>query len=372
MDSLNVVSLSKKLVSMYSVSAHSNVQVCDYIESWLKSEGFTIERLEYADENGVLKANLIAKLGEGTGGVAFCSHCDTVPGKGWDAFNPVVKDGRLYGRGSCDMKGPLAATMVAAATIEASKLAQPLYIVVTADEETTLYGANYVAQHSQILRESRPQYGVIAEPTRLVPVYGHKGYARISATAYGKAAHSSTGLGISATFRAAPFMAEMAQLAEQLKTDQRYMNDEFLPPTNGFNITVNDGNCALNVTAAKTEVGLSFRVMPNSRAEELLAIIIETAQKYGLETDSKYDAALYTSLDSELIKAACAVTGISSPEVVAYGTDGIYLQACIDELVILGPGDIAVAHTVGESISIAELERSVDIYRKMIERLCYA
>ena len=372
MDKLNVLSLSKKLVSMYSVSAHSNVEVCDYIEGWLKSEGFTIERLEYTDENGVLKANLIAKLGHGTGGIAFCSHCDTVPGEGWDAFTPVVKDGRLHGRGSCDMKGPLAATMVAAATIDRAKLAQPLYIVVTADEETGLDGANYVSQHSQILQESRPQYGVIAEPTRLIPVYGHKGYARISTTAYGKAAHSSTGLGVSATFRIAPFMAEMAQLAEQLNTDERYMNHEFLPPTNGFNITVNDGNCALNVTAAKTEVGLSFRVMPDSQAEELLAMIIETAEKYGLDAHSEYEDALYTSLDSELIKAACAVTGISSPEVVAYGTDGIYLQSCIDELVILGPGDIAVAHTIYESISVDELERSVDLYRQMIERLCYA
>lgn len=371
MENLNVLSLSKKLVGMYSVSAHSNVEVCDYIEGWLKSAGFTIERLEYKDKNGVLKANLIAKLGEGTGGLAFCSHCDTVPGPGWDAFNPVVKDGRLYGRGSCDMKGPLAATMVAAASIDVTKLAQPIYIVVTADEEVMLDGAKYVAKHSEMLRTSRPQYGVIAEPTRLIPVYGHKGYARISVTAHGKAAHSSTGLGTSATFRIAPFMAEMAELAELLKTDESYMNAEFLPPTNGFNIIVNDGNCALNVTAAKTEVGLSFRVMPDSRAEELLAMIIEKAESYGLETTSEYDGALYTSVDSDIVKSACAVTGISSPEVVAYGTDGIYLQASIEELVILGPGDIAVAHTVGESIAIDELERSVGLYRKMIENLCY-
>ncbi|MGB0383734.1 MAG: M20/M25/M40 family metallo-hydrolase [Ardenticatenaceae bacterium] len=370
MNELNVVSLTKKLVGMYSVSAQSNVEVCDYIEGWLKSEGFAIERLEYEDENGVLKANLVAKLGDGTGGVAFCSHCDTVPGEGWDAFNPVVKDGRLHGRGSCDMKGPLAATMVAAATIDAAKLIQPVYIVVTADEEVTLEGARFVAEHSETLRASRPQYGVIAEPTRLIPVYGHKGYARIFTTAYGKAAHSSSGKGVSATFRVAPFMAEMAALAEQFETDESYMNHEFSPPTNGFNMVVNDGNSALNVTAAKTEVGVSFRVMPNSRGEELLAKILETAEKYGLETDSQYDAPLYTSLDSQIIKTACAVTGIPSPEVVSYGTDGIHLQSCIDELVILGPGDIGLAHTVRESIPLDELERSVDLYREIIEKLC--
>lgn len=370
MNELNVLSLAKTLVNIQSVSAQSNVEISDYIESWLTSVGFTIERLEYKDKNGVLKANLVAKLGHGTGGMAFCSHSDTVPGEGWDAFSAVVKDGRLYGRGSCDMKGPLAATMVAAARIDASKLRQPLYIVVTADEEIGLDGAKYLAQHSALLRASRPQYGIIAEPTRLVPVYGHKGYARIFVTAHGKAAHTSTGQGISATFRIAPFMAEMAQLAEQLKQDESYMNHDFSPPTNGFNMIVNDGNCALNVTAAKTEVTLSFRTMPNSRAEELLALILEGAANYGLETRPAYHEGLYTSLDSNVVKAACAVTGISSPELVSFGTDGIYLQAAIDELMILGPGDIAVAHTVGESIPIEELEHSVELYGEMIERLC--
>ncbi|MEM7344925.1 MAG: M20/M25/M40 family metallo-hydrolase [Chloroflexota bacterium] len=372
MPDLDVVSLAKELINIQSVSRHSNVPVTDFIETWLAPIGFEIERLEYIDENDQRKANLIAKLGEGRGGVALCSHSDTVPGQEdqWPAFEAAVKDGRLYGRGSCDMKGPLAATMITAATIDATALKQPLYIIVTADEELGLHGAKYVAEHSEILREAHPHYGIIAEPTQLVPVNAHKGYADIYATAYGVAAHTSTGKGESSTFQVAFFMADMARLAEQLKTDKSFMNEAFVPPTNGFNMIVDDGNCAINVTASQTTVGISFRTMPDSRADELIAMIIEAAEKYGLETRMSHDPILHTPPEATIIQTACDLTGNAAPQVVSYSTDGVHLQHRIDELVVLGPGDIALAHTVGEFIPVSELEASVGIYQQMIERLC--
>ena len=368
----DVVTLASQLINFESVSRQSNAPISDFVETYLSEAGFTIERLEYRDENDVLKVNLIAKLGQGTGGLAFCSHSDTVPGQeeDWPAFTATVKDGGLYGRGSSDMKGPLAATMIAAARADPAKLTQPLYVVVTSDEEIGLEGAKYVVEHSAMLRDSQPIYGVIAEPTRLVPVYGHKGYARMYITAYGEAAHTSTGKGISANFLMAPFMADMAKLAERLKSDPSYMNDEFTPPTNGFNMIINDGNCALNVTAPKTVVTVAFRMMPDSRGDELVAEIRQTTEKYGLDFRSESVGPLYTAKDSELLQAAHAATHISTPETVSYGTDGMVLQNSIDQLVILGPGDINVAHTVGEFISIDELERAVGVYEQMIERLC--
>ncbi len=368
----NVISLAKQLIEMPSVSQQSNAAISDFIQEWLTPLGFEFERVEYRDQNDVLKVNLIGKLGEGTGGLAFSSHSDTVPGQeaDWPAFEARVEDGRLYGRGSCDMKGPLAATMMAVAAVDRTKLTCPLYMIVTSDEELGLYGAEHTAQHSKLLPKSRPQYSVIAEPTRLQPVYGHKGYAMVRATAYGKAAHTSTGKGVSANFQVAPFMAEMAELAKKFATDPQFMNDQFDPPTNGFNMIVNDGNTAFNVTADKSEVGLSFRVMPDTQADEVLAQIVARAKEHRLETWTNTCPPLYTSLDSDLVKAACELTGTSAPGVVSYSTDGAYLQSHIEDLVILGAGDIAQAHTVGEYVSIEQLEQSVDVYRQLIERLC--
>ena len=128
------------------------------------------------------------------------SHSDTVPGlEGeWDPFDPVIQDGRLFGRGSCDMKGPLAATVAAGAKINAADLKKSLFVVITADEEIGGQGASQVAAESESFNAERPKYGIIAEPTRLTPVYAHKGGGRVLVTAKGRAAHTSTDAGVSA------------------------------------------------------------------------------------------------------------------------------------------------------------------------------
>ncbi|MEM7332385.1 MAG: M20/M25/M40 family metallo-hydrolase, partial [Chloroflexota bacterium] len=189
-----VISLTQALVRMQSVSKDSNKAISDFLQKKLEEIGFDIERLTYRDENDELKVNLIAKLGDGEGGLALCSHSDTVPGQedDWPAFDPVVKNGRLFGRGSCDMKGPLAATMVAASQIDPTKLQKPIYIIVTSDEETGLHGAKFVAEHSERLKSDKPQYGIIAEPTTMIPIYSHKGGVQLTVVSHGIAAHSST------------------------------------------------------------------------------------------------------------------------------------------------------------------------------------
>ncbi|MFT5197099.1 MAG: acetylornithine deacetylase, partial [Candidatus Promineifilaceae bacterium] len=116
---MDVLELTKQLISIPSVSKDSNVAVNKVVEDILTTAGFEIERKEYTDGNGVVKANFVAKIGPGKGGLAFCSHTDTVPGQEeqWPAYDPEEKDGLLFGRGSCDMKGPLAATVLAATQI---------------------------------------------------------------------------------------------------------------------------------------------------------------------------------------------------------------------------------------------------------------
>lgn len=366
--SLSVLDLTQQLIQFPSVSQRSNAAISDFIQALLEEAQFKVERLTYEDEKGEQKVNLIAKLGAGTGGLAFCSHSDVVPADE-AAFVPTVEDGRLYGRGSCDMKGPLAATLVAASSFSTHSLRHPLYIIVTADEEIGLFGAKFVVEHSKLLQESQPRFGIIAEPTQLTPIYAHKGGFQVIATSHGIAAHSSTDKGRSANFALARFMAEMADLRDLVMKEARFQNELFDPPTNGFNMTMTDFDTAGNVTAPKARCKVGFRTMPNAGVEELGQIMVASAEKYGLDVKVRHHEPLFVSTDSPLVKTAVAATN-RPPQTVSYGTDGIYLQQTIKEMVVLGPGDIAVAHTDEEYIEVAALETAVSIYKTMAQTLC--
>jgi acetylornithine deacetylase len=368
---INVIKLTQELVSIKSVSQWSNAEISDFLEKQLHEYGFEVERLQYVDENGEIKVSLVAKKGQGVDGLAFISHSDTVPGQeeDWPAFTPEIEGGRLLGRGSCDMKGPLAATIAAATAVDAAQLKKPIYIVVAADEEIGGGGARQIAAESTLFTQAGPKYGVIAEPTQLIPVYAHKGGCQVTVTAYGQAAHTSTDSGISANFLIAPFLAEMAELAQRLKTDESFRNYEFQPPTPGFNMTLDDGGTKINVTAAKTICRLGFRPMPNDRTEDIKQMIIDRARAYGFETSVRQLDSFYTPPQAEIVQVAQAATGGKQPETVPFGTDAFHLQRLLS-LVVLGPGNIAQAHTVGEWLDIAQLTEAVDIYRQMIKAVC--
>ncbi len=368
---VDVVQLTRDLVAVGSVSRESNAQVSDLLEETLERYSFEVERLEYVDLNGERKVSLVGKKGEDAGGFALLSHSDTVPADEWDrdALDPAIEDGRLIGLGSCDMKGPLAATIAAGARVDGAKLKSPLLIVITADEEITGQGACQVAEESVHFKTVRPRYGVIAEPTSLVPVYAHKGGGRVIVTAHGRAAHTSTDLGISANFLIAPFLAEMAELARMFKTDESFMNHQFDPPTIGFNMVLDDGGCKSNVTAEKAVCTIGFRTMPNDRSHDVIDMVAGKANSYGFEVASSVNSPFYISPEAEIVQIALEATGVEKPRTVPFGTDAAIFKDHL-QLVILGPGDIAQAHTVGEWIEIAELREAVGVYQRMIEKLC--
>lgn len=368
----DVVQLTRELVAIPSASQISNRAVSDHLTAVLMQAGFTVEALSYTDGNGYEKVSLVAQKGVGSGGLGFFSHSDTVPGAEdqWNPYDGEIKDGKLFGRGSCDMKGPLAATIVAAAQIDTAVLRKPITIVVTADEEKGFGGAKYVAEASQTFAKNGwPEMGVIAEPTELKVVYAHKGGYFVKATAHGRAAHSSTDQGISANFLIAPFLAEMAELAQIFKRDEQYMNHEFTPPTNGFNMVIDDGNCAPNVTAAKTVCSVNLRSMPHAHYEEAIGLIVEKAKKYRLEVETHGYDPFYTNPEHPIVQLSLKATGEARAGTVPYGTDALIFKDFLP-LVMLGPGHIAQAHTVGEWIDIAQLECAVDVYRQMIVEFC--
>jgi len=367
----DVIQLAQSLIAIPSETESSNAAVSDFLQDWLVQHGFVVERISYIDSNGKEKVNLIAKLGTGTGGLGFFSHSDTVPGdaREWNPFDPKTEAGKLYGRGACDMKGPLAATMIAATSIDPATLRKPIYIAIAADEEQGHIGAHYIQKNSTIFQENWPDYAVVAEPTEMQPVYAHKGGVTLAVTATGRAAHTSTDKGSSANFLIAPFLAEMAALVPLFKSTKRYQNDEFDPPTNGFNMTIDDGQCRSNVTAAKTVVQLSIRLMPNDHHEEQVAMIMESAQKYNLSVKERKLLPFYVDPNAEIVQAACRATGIAKAISVPYGTEAESYQR-YTQCVILGPGSIAQAHTIGEWVEVQQLEDAVAVYQRMIADLC--
>lgn len=230
-------------------------------------------------------------------------------------------------------------------------------------------GAMHVVAESSILKQSWPENGVVAEPTSLVPIRAHKGVAKIFVTARGKAAHTSTDKGFSANFLIAPFLAEMTTLSDFFKTDERFMNHGFHPPTNGFNMVIDDGGCNPNVTAAKTVCTISLRIMPEAGRDEAIGMILQAAEKHGLESRHIVVEPFYVSGESEILQAALDITGSKTGATAPYGTEALFYQDYVD-LVILGPGDINQAHTVGEWIDIEQIRRAESHYNQLIKRFC--
>jgi acetylornithine deacetylase len=366
----DVVELASELIAMPSETPTSNRPISDFLRGVLEEGGFTVEEVTYVDPSGEEKVSLVAKKRTGPGGLGLFSHSDTVPGDiGWKPFTPALENGKLVGRGAADMKGPLAASIAAACRFNDDDLKQPLVIVVTADEEGGHIGAHDIVIRSQTLTSGWPQYCIVCEPTELQPVYAHKGGAGITVIARGVAAHTSTDRGESANFKIAPFLAEMADLVPVFRSEERFQNPLFDPPTNGFNLVLNDGGTASNVTAGRTVATLKLRAMPDACFEEAVQMVVARAEAHGLDVSHSSGGPFFADADGPLAQAACRATGAPRAVTVPYGTEAECYQRYMDALV-LGPGNIDQAHTVGEWIAVEQLHGAVEVYTRLIGDLC--
>ena len=369
----------RELIAFPSVSSESNVAVTDQAERWLRQLGFDTERVHYTDACGVLKSNVIGRRGPAApGGLAWFGHTDVVPASTWSRpgagpWSAEVSEGRVYGRGSCDMKGPVACMLAAAASIQ-SPLNSPLWIVLTADEEIGMHGARHVAAHSKLYREivsARPR-SIIGEPTCLRVVHAHKGGRTLKVVSRGRAAHSSTGLGINANFALIPFLQEAALVNHQMEHSPEWRDDRFIPPTPTMNLLITDTNTASNITSPRSECTLYFRPMPGQQSDTVVQRLQESARQHGLEFSVTFSGEpLFTPPDAPFVRELLELSGNTAAETVAYGTDGGVLTE-LSCPVVFGPGDIAQAHTDDEWISLDQLDRGTLLYRRAIERWCTA
>ncbi|MGQ0633119.1 MAG: M20 family metallopeptidase [Planctomycetaceae bacterium] len=374
---MNALDYACHLVRFDSLSRRSNAAVSDAVEQFLRDLGFDIERLEYDDDRGVRKACVVGRKGPGTGGLAYFGHTDVVPADPWFSeehgpFTPTVRDDRLYGRGACDMKGSVACMLAAAANTAARPLKRPLYITCTADEEIGFGGAREVARRSQFYREmvAGRTHGIVGEPTRLEVVYAHKGGYGFTVVSHGRAAHSSTNRGLNANLAMIPFLAEMKALHDELESDPRWQNSDFDPPTIGWNIGINDHTPAVNVTPPQSVCTVYFRPMPGQEPDALIDRARAAAERQGLEfRQGARGRPLYVDPQSPYVLEVLSLAGRTEPRTVSYGTDGVMLGE-MQNLVVLGPGDIAQAHTWDEWIALEQLELGTTLYSRLIERFC--
>ena len=374
---MDALEYTRELIRFESTSSLSNVEVTNYCEAKLKDLGFATERIEYDDARGVRKANVVGKKGPGTGGVAYFCHTDVVPADTWTIeehgpFDPVVVGDKLYGRGSCDMKGSLAGALAAAERFSASELKQPFYLTCTSDEEVGYIGAKHGAEQSKLYREivDGDARGIIGEPTMLEVVYAHKGTTGFSAISRGRAAHSSTDKGLNANLAMIPFLSEMKAIHDETLEDPAWRDERFHPPTICWNIGINDHTAAVNITPPKSICTVYFRVMPGMDAEILVDRAREIAHRHGLEFQVHGNGApLFVDPHSDFVTEFLEIAGKSEAKTVTYGTDGA-MFGDLKRKVVYGPGDIAQAHTDDEWITLEQLEHGTEMFEKLIRRWC--
>jgi acetylornithine deacetylase len=367
------------LVATPSVSAvrpeldMPNRPVVDLLAGWLETEGFAVEVL---DVDGHGKANLVATKGRGPGGLVLSGHTDTVPyddGK-WtsDPFRATERDGKLYGLGTSDMKGFFAVAIEAARRVDAATLKQPLVILATCDEECGMAGARALASIGRPLGRA----AIIGEPTNLKPVRLHKGVTMEFVRLVGRSGHSSDpALGCSALEGMRVVMNELVKLRDELAVTHR--NPALHPPVPTMNLGNVHGGDNPNRIAASCELQFDLRVLPGmtDRAvlDELHARIRRAlaGSELTVEMGSLHEGIppFETAATANIVKAAEALTGHAAGA-VSFGTEGPFLSAMGMDTIVLGPGDIAVAHQPDEHLPLDRITPCVDLLEKLIGRLC--
>lgn len=366
-----------EMIRFPSVSTESNSSITDQVQQWLAALDFELERVDYIDEDGVPKSNIVGRKGPQGCGLAYFGHTDVVPVHSWSfpesgPWQPHLTSDKVYGRGSCDMKGSVACMLAVAESTRNETLKAPLFVTATADEEVGMYGARMLVERSKIYREivAGQSRAIIGEPTLLDVVHAHKGGRAMTITSHGRAAHSSTGLGLNANLAMIPFLAGVKQIHDEMESDAKWRDDRFSPPSPSMNIVIRDTNDALNITSPKSACIIYFRPMPGQDADEAVDRIRDLAARQSLEFELMFAGSpLFTDPQSDFIQELLPLTDRTSSKTVAYGTDGAVFTE-LKNIVVLGPGSISQAHTDDEWISLEQLQKGTDLYERLVRHWC--
>ncbi len=372
--------LLARLVAFDTTSYKSNIPLIEFVEEYLRSHGVASQRVPTADWQ---KASLFATIGPaGLGGIALSGHTDVVPvaGQAWDSdpFSMVERDGRLYGRGTCDMKGFLACVLALVPAFTSRTLRVPIHIAFSYDEEVGCTGVRpMIAEFGKALQ--MPRMVLVGEPTSMTVVDAHKGPVRWKVALVGKAAHSSMPhLGVNAITYAGRLLGELERMEEELKAlppDTR-----FDPPYTTLQVTEISGGTASNIVPVPCSFGWEIRRLPGFDGMELDKRLRTFAAEHCLPEMQR--AAPETSIAIDIVNEVPAFladpkSGIvtltqklaqqNDTFAVCYATEASLFQKGGAPSVVIGPGDIAQAHTPNEFVEVAEIEKCLGFLGRVVD-----
>ncbi len=372
-----------KLVGAPTVSTDSNLELIFYLANRLESAGARVEVMR--DETGE-KANLWATLGpEADGGIVLSGHTDVVPvtDQDWthDPFDMVERDGRLYGRGTCDMKGFLAACLTMAPVFAERIGGRPLHFAFTHDEETGCIGAGHLVAALRD-RDLRPAMAIIGEPTEMRVIEGHKGCYEYTTEFRGREGHGSApDRGVNAVEYAARYIARLLALRELLKT-RAPEGSRFDPPHTTINVGALQGGVAHNVIASRAQLDWEMRPVVPADADFVKADLAGYARDILLPAMRAVDpeADILTKVVGEIaglepmeMNAArdlvADLTGANAAHTVPFGTEAGLFQSLGMDCIVCGPGSIEQAHKADEYLALDQLQACLDMLDRLSERL---
>jgi len=371
--------LFRSLIALPSVSsAHAHIDmgnrdVIDLLAERFTALGFSCEimPMDYHPR----KANLIATLGTGNGGLVFAGHTDTVPfDESLWTSNPLEvteRDNRFYGLGTTDMKGFFAIVHEAVKGLEAGKLRQPLIILATADEESSMDGARALVRAQRHLGRK----AVIGEPTGLRPINRHKGIMMERLHVQGQSGHSSNpALGRNALEAMHEMIGTLLQFRNQLQRD--YRDPHFVIDVPTINLGVIHGGDNPNRICGHCELEFDVRLLPGMGSttlrDDIRSLLIPIAKRHKVEftfTPLFPGVEAFGNEQSELVALCEKLTGLDAQS-VAFGTEAPFMQALGLDTVVLGPGCIDVAHQPDEYMDMDQVQPCIDLLKKLIMRYC--
>lgn len=376
--------LLEHLVAFDTTSRESNLALIDFVRGYLSELGVNCE-LIHNDERS--KANLYARLGPaGSGGVMLSGHSDVVPvdGQNWSVppFALTERDGKLYGRGTADMKGFIACVLAAVPHFLAQPLAQPLHLAISYDEEVGCLGVRTLLD-ALSRRPEKPDICLIGEPTELKPVVGHKGKLAVRCEVQGAACHSAYApQGVNAIEYAAKLIHHLTLMGQRLTAPER-QDTRFDPPFTTVQTGVIQGGRALNIVPADCVFDFEVRTLPQDDAQAVALELERYAQRELLpqmhavnrDTAIRFSPisgypALYTAAHSAAARLLAHLTGSEDYSTVAFGTEGgLFHQAGIPS-VICGPGSMAQGHKPDEFIAVEQLDACDALLRRLAAWMC--
>ena len=371
------------LVSFPTVSSDTNLPLIYFVRDYFEQHG--IDSLIIPNEDGT-KAGLVAQVGPNVaGGVALSGHSDVVPveGQDWstDPWSVVEKGGRLYGRGTCDMKGFVALAIAALVKAKSMNLQRPIQFALSRDEEVGLLGAPDVAQ-GLLENFAKVAAVVVGEPTEMQVVTGHKSCDDVQFHVRGHEVHSSRlHEGVSAVMCAARFVEWVRQqnIESQARTPS-VTAALYDPPFTTLHVGMINGGTAHNITAKDCYFSIDLRCVGDERTEDWLKkiqhqvdIIEGEMQRVHPDTFFNFQVmrgpAVVPEIDGQAETLARRLTGDNGSHTVAYGTDGGHFQKQGFSVVICGPGNIAQAHQPDEFIELSEFDAGAQMLERLLESL---